>query len=97
MNHISIEEFLKLSKTFSPTIIDIRSKVQYTLGNIPTAINIPGEILLSNPSKYLSKEKTYYLYCQSGHISQEVSNRLNRQGYTTVNIDGGYNNYLLRK
>ena len=75
-------------------IIDIRSKNKYSMGHIPSAINIEYLELLSNPSKYLNKNEIYYLYCDSGYTSSMVVNKLNNIGYNTVNIDGGYNNYL---
>lgn len=78
-------------------IIDIRSRYEYSINHIPGAINIDYLELLSNPSKYLNMNDTYYLYCTSGYTSSMVVNKLNRLGYKTVNIDGGFNNYLLRK
>lgn len=78
-------------------IIDIRSRYEYSINHIPGAINIDYLELLSNPSKYLNMNDTYYLYCTFGYTSSMVVNKLNRLGYKTVNIDGGFNNYLLRK
>ena len=78
-------------------IIDIRSRSKYNLNHIPGAINIESFELLNNPSKYLNKNDIYYLYCSSGFTSKMVVNKLNSLGYNTVNIDGGFNNYLLRK
>lgn len=78
-------------------IIDVRSNNKYNANHISGAINIESFELLANPNKYLNKIDTYYLYCDSGYTSGIVSNRLNMLGYNTVNIEGGYNNYLLRK
>jgi rhodanese-related sulfurtransferase len=78
-------------------IIDIRSKDKYNASHIPGAINIDSMELLNNPSRYLNMNDIYYLYCTSGYTSSMVSNKLNKLGYNTVNIDGGFNNYLLRK
>ena len=78
-------------------IIDIRSRDKYNINHIPGAVNIDYLELLSNPSKYLNKNNTYYLYCSSGYTSNMVVNKLNNMGFNTVNIDGGFNNYLLRK
>ena len=78
-------------------IIDIRSLNNYNKGHIDGAIHINQFDLLFNPSNYLNKEETYYIYCNSGVSSKVVVNKLNSLGYHTVNIDGGYNNYLLRK
>ena len=77
-------------------IIDIRSNSKYLKGHIDGAINISEYNLLYHHDKYLSKSEKYYLYCDYGIRSKMVSNRLNMMGYNTVNIDGGYNNYLLR-
>ena len=71
-------------------IIDIRSKYLYNLNHIPNAQNIPYYSILSNHSIYLDKSNTYYLYCDSGIQSKEVSDRLNLLGYKTFSIKGGY-------
>ena len=78
-------------------IIDIRSNDKYRINHIPGAINIEYLELLDNPSKYLNKQDIYYLYCTSGYTSKAVVDKLNSLGFNTVNIDGGFNNYLLRK
>ena len=74
-------------------IIDIRSKYNYNLGHIPGAINIDSFELVSKANKYLEKSKKYYIYCQSGHTSKMIVEKLNYMGYNAVNIDGGYNLY----
>ena len=78
-------------------IIDIMNRDKYNINHIPGSINIESFELLNNPSKYLNFNDTYYLYCTSGYTSNMVVNKLNSLGYNTVNIDGGFNNYLLRK
>ena len=50
-----------------------------------------------NPNSYLKKDKTYYIYCQTGYTSMDVVNILNKKGYNTINLEGGYNKYLLTK
>lgn len=97
MYSISIKDLLKEISLNKTNIIDIRSLFQYQLDHIPTAINISYQALKSNPEKYLEKNKKYYIYCQSGHSSNNLVITLNQLGYTTVNIKGGYNNYLLMK
>lgn len=94
MRSISIEKLLYKQDKI---IIDIRSNYEYQYGTIPGAINIPAIKLLNNPSKYLNKENTYYILCQSGRQSIDIVNLLSIQGFNTVNILGGYNNYLLTK
>lgn len=87
MNEISIYQLLKLS---NPNIIDIRDKYSYNTGYLKGAKNIPYYSLLSNYSIYLNKTDTYYLYCDYGHQSKEISNRLNLFGYNTYYVKEGY-------
>ena len=88
---ISLEEVLKLN---NPIIVDVRDKYSFSLGHIPEAINIAYYNLLSNYSHYLNKDDVYYLYCDYGKQSEEISQRLNSFGYKTMNIIGGYEKYL---
>ena len=75
-------------------IIDIRSRNEYKNGHILNAINIDSYELMINPSKYLNKNDTYYLYCSFGNRSKRLCTFLNNSGYHTVNLEGGYHNYL---
>ncbi len=98
MKSIEIEELLNMLYSNKPlNILDIRTNYEYQLNRIPTAKNISPTLLRISPEKYLDKNQIYYIYCQSGTSSQNLVNRLNAQGYKTVNITGGFNNYLLRK
>lgn len=87
---IRIEE---LSKFNFKNTIDIRKTEDYNEGSIPNSINIPRKNLLLYPEKFLEKNKTYYLYCDSGEKSLKVSKELKELGYNTINIEGGYNAY----
>ena len=80
----------------SGIIIDIRTNYEYNLGHIEGAINIPYYNLLNNYSHYLNKYQKYYLYCDYGMQSKEISDRLNSFGYNTSSIIGGYKKYLDR-
>jgi len=87
---VTVKEVLSIPNV---TIVDIRDNYSYTLGHIPKAINIPYYNLLSNYSHYLNKREKYYLYCDYGKQSSEISKRLNSFGYNTENIIGGYEEY----
>lgn len=91
MVQISVVDILKLN---NPIIIDIRSNYSYNLGHISGAVNIPYYNLLNNYSHYLSKYNRYYLYCDTGEQSLEIVIRLNKFGYDTFSIVGGYQKYL---
>lgn len=97
MNTIEIDSLINKLEHEQLNIIDIRTSLEYRYGRIPTAVNIDKFFLIETPEKYLKKEIIYYIYCNSGITSNRVVEHLNKKGYTTVNINGGYNNYLLRK
>lgn len=94
LSSISVTE-LK-SKINSVNIIDIRSVQSFNNNHIPGSINIPTEKLLISPGKYLTANKMYYIYCQKGISSSKVCQILNRMGYHTVNVIGGYEEWILQ-
>lgn len=81
--------FNTLKQISNPIIIDIRDNYSYNISHIKNAINIPYYNLLNNYSHYLNKNTTYYLYCEEGIQSYEISQRLNKFGYNTISIEGG--------
>lgn len=95
MNTITVEELLKIVP--SSFIIDIRSSQSYNNNHIPGAINIPYEKLIVKPDAYLSFAKTYYIYCQKGISSKKVVSILNRMGYHTFHVEGGYEEWIVKK
>jgi len=86
-NMISFNELKKLD---NPVIIDIRDNYSYNISHVKNAINIPYYNLLNNYSHYLNKNTMYYLYCDEGKQSYEISKRLNSFGYKTKSISGGF-------
>ena len=75
------------------TLIDIRENYEYKMNHIDNAINIPIDTLELVPEKYLKKNKKYYLYCDLGVKSRELSLKLNKMGYKIYSIKGGYKEY----
>lgn len=90
MTNISVPNLLLIK---NPIIIDIRDNYSYSQGHINTAINIPYYNLTNNHHHYLNKHNTYYIYCDNGDKSREVTQRLTNQGYNIINIIGGYQAY----
>lgn len=78
----------------SVELIDIREPYEYKSGSLKTAKNIPMGNLLNEPEKYLNKEKTYYIMCQSGGRSGRTCSFLEKQGYNVVNVSGGMGSYV---
>ena len=75
-------------------LIDIREPYEVKSGTLKTAKNIPMGTLLDHPEKYLSKEKTYYIMCQSGGRSGRTCGILTKQGYEVINVAGGMGSYV---
>ena len=82
------------NNSYHNTLLDIRDKYEYLLGHIPKAINIPYNYLMLMPENYLNFYTTYYIYCDSGSKSRKVCLFLNELGYKTIDLIGGYNEYI---
>ena len=74
-------------------IIDIRDNYLYNVFKVNGSKNIPFQFLITNPSDYLDKNKTYYLLCEYGNKSKMVSEILNKEDYHTYSIIGGIKEY----
>ena len=75
-------------------LIDIREPYEYQSGTLRTARNIPMNNLLTSPEKYLIKDKTYYIMCQSGGRSGRTTKILAKQGFNVINVAGGMGSYV---
>ena len=75
-------------------LIDIREPYEFKSGCLLTAKNIPMGSLLEQPQKYLIKDKTYYIMCQSGGRSGRAVSILTKQGYQVINVAGGMGSYV---
>jgi rhodanese-related sulfurtransferase len=75
-------------------LIDIREPYEYRAGSLRTAKNIPMGNLAANPDKYLDKDETYYIICQSGARSGMLTRLLSRQGFSVINVAGGFGTYI---
>ncbi|HEY5523989.1 MAG TPA: rhodanese-like domain-containing protein, partial [Clostridium sp.] len=50
--------------------------------------------LLNEADKYLSKDKEYYIMCQSGGRSARACNSLTKEGFNVTNVSGGMGSYV---
>lgn len=75
-------------------IVDVRTREEYESGHIPGSIHCDLQYMMSIAEDILKdKNKTYYLYCQTGYRSQIAAMQLNMLGYTDVNDMGGINDW----
>ena len=74
-------------------LIDIRETYEYRGGHLPTAKNIPMDIILKQPEKYLNKSNEYYVICHSGARSSMACSLLKENGFNIINVAGGTGRY----
>lgn len=92
LKSITVDELRNLDYV---DIIDIRSEEKYNDNHILNAYNIPYDKLLISPNNYIEKDKVYYIYCQKGITSCKLCRILNSKGYNVININGGYEAWIL--
>jgi len=64
-------------------LIDVRTPEEYTDGHIPTAANIPVEVLVDH-LQLIPRDKTVVVYCSSGYRAAMAVESLHLLGYDTV-------------
>jgi len=74
-------------------LIDIREPYEYKGGHIPTAENIPMNLILSDPEEYLDMSKEYHIICHSGARSSRTAAILKDKGFNVVDVTGGTGRY----
>lgn len=76
-------------------IVDVRTADEYSGGHIPNAINIDVKRagFLYEADEKLSKDKTIAVYCQGGVRSRKAASLLSDDGYTVVNLAGGFSEW----
>ncbi|WP_346871023.1 CoA-disulfide reductase [Clostridium sp. UBA5119] len=77
-------------------ILDVREEMEFEIGHIETALNIPLNTLRNNLNK-IPKDKTIYVYCQVGLRGYIGCRILSQYGFNCVNLDGGYKTYATVK
>jgi NADPH-dependent 2,4-dienoyl-CoA reductase/sulfur reductase-like enzyme/peroxiredoxin family protein/rhodanese-related sulfurtransferase/TusA-related sulfurtransferase len=73
--------------------VDVRSKLEFELGHIENAINIPLEEIRNNLNSIKDKEKLI-IYCTQGKLAYFAMSILINNGFKNVyNLNGGYKLY----
>jgi len=80
----------KLANNESITVLDVRTRKEYSLGHIDTAINIPIDELRDNIDK-LDKDWNIVAYCRTSYRSYLAYRILKNKGFNNVwNLNGSY-------
>lgn len=82
-------------------LVDIRTPVEFSLGSVKGAVNIPVEKLQSQLSKFNNKN-SILVFCKSGNRSSQAKSILERNGFKNVingctwqNVNIVYKNVIL--
>ncbi|NLJ95909.1 MAG: rhodanese-like domain-containing protein [Clostridiales bacterium] len=73
-------------------IIDLRDRMDYLKGHIPSAVNIPYD-KLEEEKKYINRNNLLIFYCDRGHISLMAARDLMKHGYNIKSLYGGIKAY----
>jgi len=87
-----LEDAQKLPRDGSITLLDTRTKGEYSRGHIEGFKNIPVDEL-RNRLDEVEKDKPVYVICQSGLRSYIASRILEGNGYEAYNFAGGFRFY----
>ena len=73
-------------------LVDVRTEEEYNSGAIPSAINIPFDVIADNlPTE--DRTARIIVYCRSGNRSGIASDTLEDLGFTNILDFGGVNNW----
>jgi len=77
-----------------PFLLDVRTPQEVAAGSIPGAVNIPVDDLRSR-LKELPRDREIAVYCQVGQRGYLATRILLQEGFSVVNVGGGYKTYQL--
>ena len=91
---LSSEKLSEIIAAADPStyLVDVRTEAEYNAGAIPTAINIPFDVIGSNlPTE--DRSVRIIVYCRSGNRSGMAQDTLEGLGFTNVTNFGGVSNW----
>ena len=73
------------------TVVDVRTREEYESAHIPGAVNVPVDLIEAGqvPVSMADRNRTYLLYCRSGHRAGIALGTLKARGYRSVTNFGG--------
>ncbi len=77
-------------------LVDIRDEAAFQFGHMDGAVHIPANELPERHAE-LPKDRLLVIYCRSGIISEDAAAELREDGFSAVNLVGGYVQWLQRK
>jgi NADPH-dependent 2,4-dienoyl-CoA reductase/sulfur reductase-like enzyme/rhodanese-related sulfurtransferase len=75
-----------------PTVLDVRTRYEYSAGNVPGSVNIPVDDLRERLAE-LPKDMPVVTYCSVGQRSNIATRMLKQRGFNIKNLSGGFISY----
>jgi rhodanese-related sulfurtransferase len=91
---VDLEAVLAAPAGKSPFLLDVRTPQEFTAGHIPGAVNVPVDDLRSRLGE-LPRDGEIASYCQVGQRGYLATRILLQEGFSAVNVGGGYKTYQL--
>jgi thioredoxin len=88
---MTADQFESKIKDNKGILLDVRTSQEYNSGHIKNAFQADwtNKDQFNDRTQYLDKNKTVYVYCQSGGRSAAAADALRQKGFTVVNLEGG--------
>lgn len=91
METISARELEQYAREGRTLIIDLRSRAEFMQGHVPGAVNVPrGQF---RNELHGREREAIVLYCDRGAFSMAVARELEKRGYRTKSVVGGFRAY----
>ena len=89
---VGVAQFKELIKDTSYVLVDVRTPGEFKQGHIEGALNIDYKDpqFVGNAKNALNPQSKVAVYCRSGRRSAAAAELLQEQGYSVVNLDGGF-------
>jgi len=91
---VDVEAVLATPAGERPFLVDVRTPQEYADGHIPGAVNIPVDDLRPRLGE-LPRDREIAAYCQVGQRGYLATRILLQEGFSAVNVGGGYKTYRL--
>ncbi len=89
------DEFEKGIEKGNALVLDVRTSAEFNTGHIKNAFQADWtkRDQFNDRTQYLDKNKTVYIYCQSGVRSDAAAQLLRSKGYKVINLEGGFTSW----
>jgi NADPH-dependent 2,4-dienoyl-CoA reductase/sulfur reductase-like enzyme/rhodanese-related sulfurtransferase len=93
---VDMDAVLAAPTSERPFLVDVRTPQEFAGGHVPGAVNVPVDDLRSRLGE-LPRDRQIAAYCQVGQRGYLATRILLQEGFSAVNVGGGYKTYQLHQ